>query len=160
MVTALRGMLGEENPHNDVEWIYSLGQTSLPPRELMQQAMQRAIFANLRPAVGDLAARLVADTSTTLAFAGAQATLASAHSGAKILYSAMDLQIQYRYSSCPLLPRIAFKPSTGINRRSGGIGDSADPPGADDTGDEPSELSRTQSFSSVSSWDYKVCLMD
>ncbi|CAE7409551.1 unnamed protein product [Symbiodinium sp. CCMP2592] len=67
LVAALCTRLAEEIPPNDVAWIYSQDPGQLPSRALLCQAMQRAIYASLRTAMGDDSAKLVAEKSTALA---------------------------------------------------------------------------------------------
>ena len=68
MVAALRCMLEEPIPDNDLDWILGLDASRLPLRPRLQQAIQQAIVLSLCDRVGREAATMVATQATELAF--------------------------------------------------------------------------------------------
>ncbi|CAE7254549.1 unnamed protein product [Symbiodinium sp. CCMP2592] len=68
MVAALRCMLAEPMPDNDLAWLLSLEILHLPPLHRLQQAAQQAVFFSLCDKVGREAAAMVASRATDLAF--------------------------------------------------------------------------------------------
>ncbi|CAE7351058.1 unnamed protein product [Symbiodinium microadriaticum] len=67
MVGAVRIMLDEDTPENDLSWMQSLANGPLPNQTILLQTMQRAMYDGLQPTVGNRSANMVAGLAAELA---------------------------------------------------------------------------------------------